>query len=229
MKGITYLIVATFVMVPLQAGYADAPTMAQQSVTPPEIVLVAPTRGRVGELIRFDLTKTKADSIKWLLKPSSADFESYDEGRKAVFSARTPGEYMFIIAVAKGGQVNVITHTIKIEGPPKKPTTPDLTQWIPYWLYPLQLPKEEALTLAQAFEDTANRITPLSTAEGIIEATREATHAALGTNTSAWSPLMAKLKSAMQNRAKEGKLITPEQHKEMWLEISHGLRKYATK
>lgn len=212
-------------------GEARSPVVKDDEVAPStpqaKIIVDAPTRGKVGELIRFDLTKSTADSIKWLLRPESSDFESYDDGRKAVFSARTPGEYVFIIAVSKAGTVDVVTHTVTIEGPPEKPTTPDLALWIPYWLYNMQLPKEEALALAQGFELTASRITPLSTPEGIIKATSEANHAALGASIGAWQPLLVKLQAAMKNRAEAGQLVTPEQHKEMWLEIARGLRKYA--
>ena len=224
MKSFFYTALAVIVL-SFQAVRADAPihTESQQA----KVILTAPTTGEVGELIRFDLTKSVADSIKWLLRPGSPDFESYDNGRKAVFSARHPGEYTFIIAVAKAGTVDVITHVVKIKGPPKEPTTPDLALWIPYWLYPLQLPKDEALRLAEAFEDTASRITPLSTPKGIIEATAAANRAALGKSLSAWKPLLAKLQATMKNRAKEGKLTTPEQHKAMWLEIARGLRAYA--
>jgi hypothetical protein len=200
---------------------------SDEQVQQAKVILEAPVKGRVGELLRFDLSKSIADSVKWRLVPDCADFESYDNGRKAVFSARAPGEYMFIVAVAKGGTVDVITHVVKIEGPPKEPTSPDLSLWIPYWLYSLQLDKTEAIALAEGFEATAARITPLSTPKGIIEATAEANRTALGASIGAWRPLLTKLQSAMKNRATQGLLATPEQHKEMWLEIAQGLRKYA--
>jgi len=134
---------------------------------------------------------------------------------------------MFIIAVAKNGTVDVVTHTVRIEGPPKKPESQSLAEWIPYWLYPLQLPKEEALKLAESFEDVAARITALSTPKGIIEATQEANRASLGDSLPAWVPLMKKIQAALANQAKAGTLVTPEQHKIIWLEIAKGLRRYA--
>jgi len=191
------------------------------------IILNAPTRGRVGELIRFDLTKSEADSVKWLVVPGSMDFESYADGRKAVFSARAPGEYTFIIAAAKGGTVDVIRHTVTIKGPPKEPTTPDLAQWVPYWLYTMQLDKDMALRLAESFEATSERITPLSTPKGIIEATKEANRAALGDSITEWTPLLKKIQSSLINMAKRGELTTPAEHKAVWNAIATGLRKYA--
>lgn len=206
----------------------QAGTTFRQTGVAAKVVVDAPNKGRVGELIRFDLTKSVADSIKWLLKPESIDFQAYEDGRRAVFSARTPGEYMFIIAVASGGTVDVVTHTVTIEGPPAKPDSQSLTEWVPYWLYPMQLDREEALRLAESFEETSDRITALSTPQGIIEATAEANRAALGDSLGEWKPLLKKIQATLANRAQAGTLTTPEQHKETWLEIARGLRKYAS-
>jgi hypothetical protein len=191
------------------------------------IELTAPETGRIGELIRFDLSESDVDSIKWLLVPGSADFETYNSGRNAVFSARVAGEYMFIIAAAKDGTVDVITHIITIKGPPERPATESLTQWIPYWLYPLNLPKDEASALAGSFESVSSRITELSTPEGIIEATAQGTREALGASLTSWKPLLGKIQVALAKRAHAGSLTSPQQHKETWSEIAKGLRSYA--
>ena len=193
-----------------------------------KVVVEAPTKGRIGELIRFDLTQSEADSIKWIVKPGSPDFEVYADGRRAVFSARAAGEYLFIIACAKDGTVDVVTHTVKIEGPPAKPDSQSLVEWLPYWLYPLQLDKGSALALADSFEDVAGRITALSTPKGIIEATAIANRAALSDSLETWKPILKKIQAVLANRAQAGTLATPEQHKETWLEIARGLRKYAS-
>jgi len=192
------------------------------------IVVDAPTKGRVGELIRFDLTKSIAASIKWRLLPDSADFQVYEDGRRAVFSARTAGEYMFIIAAANGDTVDVVTHTVKIEGPPPKPESSSLAEWVPYWLYSMQLDPKTAIELAESFESVSDRITAISTPKGIIEATAEANRAALGDELETWKPLLKKIQAALANQARAGTLATPDQHKETWLEIAKGLRKYAS-
>ena len=212
--------------VPVSGPDGDTP-LARETVDA-KVAIDAPTRGRVGELIRFDLTRSEADSIKWLLLPDSVDFEVYQEGRRAVFSARAPGSYMFIIAVAKAGTVDVVTHTVKIEGPPPKPESTSLTEWVPYWLYPMQLDPKLALKLAVSFEEVSDRITALSTPKGIIEATAEANRAALGDELDTWKPLLKKIQASLANMARAGVLTTPEQHKETWLQIAKGLRKYAS-
>jgi len=121
----------------------------------------------------------------------------------------------------------VVTHTVKIEGPPPKPESTSLTEWVPYWLYPMQLDPAVAVKLAESFESVSDRITALSTPKGIIEATAEANRAALGDELDAWKPLLKKIQATLANMARANTLTTPEQHKAVWLEIAEGLRKYA--
>jgi hypothetical protein len=227
MKGFCYVLAV--LLVPLSTVLADdtdgpVSPVVQQSGEQARIVLEAPTKGKVGELIRFKVT-SEADSIKWLAP--TEDFQIYDDGRLAVFSGRTPGVYTFTVAAALGGTVDVVQHTVTITGPPKKPTTDDLSLWIPYWAYGFQLNKEEASALAASFEDVADRITALSTPEGIIKATSEANREALGGSLATWKPLLVKIQSSLANKARAGLLKTPEQHTETWSEIARGLRRYA--
>jgi hypothetical protein len=189
-----------------------------------KIVLVAPSKARVGELVRFDVSDSVADSFEWLLVPSSPDFEVYDSGRKAVFSARVQGEYQFIVACAKGGTVDVITHVVVISGPPAMPTTDSLVEWIPFWMWVENLPREEALKVADNFEKIANR-TDLNTPEEWIQATSEANQELLGDRIEAWKPILGKIGKALHKRAEEGKLATPEEHKAAWMEVAEGLRR----
>ena len=187
-----------------------------------KIVLEAPSAARVGELVRFDVSASVADSFKWLVVPQTVDFEVYAEGRKAVFSARMPGEYEFIVACAKNGTVDVVRHVIIIRSPPSHPATDSLEEWIPFWAYSLTLPSSDAEKLAAVYEEVAaaNHQKP----EDWIEATAAATRAS-NINLELWKPLLKKIGEALLKKAQEGKLTTPEQHKAQWLEIAAGLRK----
>ena len=225
------LLIAMVLLVPNTLGAADTtdgpvgPVVQQSNEQVCHIELQAPTKGKVGELIRFDLTKSVADSIKWITP--SEDFESYEGGTRAVFSARNPGVYTFTIAAALGGTVDVVTHTIAIEGPPEKPESASLAEWIPYWLYSMQMDKTEALNLAKSFEDIASRIDTLSTPKGIIQATATANKAVLLGSLPKWMPLLKKIQASLANMSRAGLLKTPDQHKAVWNDIATGLRKYA--
>lgn len=198
--------------------------IAQEPPVPTEakIIVNAPDEARVGELVRFDVSESVADSFKWLLVPDSDDFEVYDSGRRAVFSARLKGNYRFIIACAKDGTVDVITHVVTIIGPPPSPTSDSLAEWIPIWIWEEGLPRDEALTIADNFEKVASQ--PLVEPEEWIKVTAEANKMALGDRLEAWKPVLDKIGQVLHKRAEQGKLTTPEKHVEVWMEIAKGLR-----
>lgn len=189
-----------------------------------KIVLVCPDSCRVGELVRLDVSESTADSFMWKLVPDSVDFEVYAEGRRAVFSARAPGEYRFIVACAKDGTVDVVHKLITVIGPPPQPIDNSLAQWIPFWLWNYDLPDNERLALADSFHSVAAREAELKTAEDWIKATAESNREALGDSLDAWSPMLDKIGTVLLKMAQDGKLLTPEQHATVWKEIAAGLR-----
>jgi hypothetical protein len=199
--------------------------MAVPTAEAAKVVLVAPTSARIGELVRLDVSDSSADSFKWILVPEShMDWLTYDEGARAVFSARTAGEYRFIVAAAKGGTVDVVTHVVRVIGPPDMPQTDDLSEWIPFWNWSSELPTEEAEMLAASFEGIAARQDELKTPEDWIKATAEANRKVLGDRISAWAPMLDKIGAELAKKAEFGALTTPEEHARVWREIARGLR-----
>jgi len=219
------------------------------------IIVCSQEEGVVGELIRLDVSGSVAESFKWLLVPESADFEVYDNGKRAVFSARTPGEYMFVVACAFKDTVDVTTHVVVITDvdpvkpdkpdkpdDPDDPDTPDgypviekpmegdpLSAWIPYWCSQSRLPVNEAKQLAGSFESVAAMISAgvYTTPQEIIEATSEASKDALGERLKAWLPVLRPLQDKFQLMAQNGELVTPEQHAETWRLVAKALKIYA--
>lgn len=203
------------------------PTLAPaQEAQPAEakIVLVAPDQIRVGELCRLDVSESVADSFEWLLVPQTPDFEVFADGRRAVFSARIEGEYQFIVACAKGGTVDVVSHVIRVVGPPPMPVTDSLAEWIPFWNWVEMLPQDECKALAASFEEIAARQDELTKPEDWLRATAEANRAVLGDRLPAWKPMLDKIGTALRKRAESGALDTPEEHAAAWLEVAKGLR-----
>lgn len=204
-----------------------------------KIVIKAPNEAKIGELVRFDVSASRAESFKWLLVPKSADFEVYNNGKRAVFSAREEGEYMFIVACAYKGTVAVTTHVVRVGNPGPKPgdypivPKPDagagVAKWIPFWCSLTVRPEVEARKLAESFEGIASTISAgVNTTPGeIIKATSEANRQALGDSLEAWKPVLLSLQNEFKNRANAGTLVSAEQHAEMWREVAKGLRTYA--
>jgi len=210
------------------------------------IVIDAQKSAEVGELVRFDVSKSTADSFKWVLVPDSIDFEVYNEGQRAVFSARHPGEYMFIVGCAYQGTVDIVTHIVTIEGGPPGPDPPIpphpdipnvpkpeeggvLAEWLAYWCSQAQRPKYETLQVAGSFEGVAAQISAgvLTDTKSIIETTASANRQALGDSLTDWLPVLREIQTELKSRAEAGILTTPEQHAATWREIAKGMRDYA--
>jgi hypothetical protein len=206
-----------------------------------KIVIKAPTTGEVGELVRLDVSESRADDFKWILVPSTVDFEIYDDGKKAVFSARKPGDYMFIVACSNGGSVDVATCIVTITGnapaPPDSvvPVVPDpgagatLTQTLPYWCSQQKRPQKEALQLAASFDSVAASISAGVNTDprAIVELTAQTNRQALGASMDDWLPVLQRLQQELKLRAESGTLRTAEDHAQTWREIAQGLKNYA--
>jgi hypothetical protein len=220
---------------------ANIHILHQDDVVQPDhiahIVIKAPDTAEVGELVRFDLSASAAQSYKWILVPESVDFETYRDGEAAVFSARKPGEYMFIVACAYNGSVDVATHIVTVGG--GTPYVPDVSKpdavagidkWAVYWCSTNELPSDEAERLAGSFEAVSAQIAAgiLQEADEIVAATADANRKALGDSLSDWLPVLRELQAVMREKAEQGELSTPDQHRVLWKEIAEGLRNYAS-
>ncbi len=239
-KVIGLLMVAALSFCFLANTYRTPKLRQQEPVSVAEIVLNAPKKAEVGELVRFDLTGSTGQAYKWLMVPATVDFEVFCEGQLTVFSARKPGTYMFIIGCAHNGTIDIVTHIVTITGP----SNPDiyspeivepaegssLDKWIPYWCSINKRPQAEADLLASSFNNVAAQIAAqvLQQPTEIIQATADANRAALGKSLPGWKPVLRQIQVEIRAQADQGELTTPEQHRKLWIKIAEGLRAYAT-
>jgi hypothetical protein len=189
-----------------------------------KLVLVAPTSVRIGELVHLDVSESNAVEFRWLLVPDSVDFLVFDSGSRAVFSGREAGEYQIIIGCAVAGTLDVISHTIRVVGPPEVPENSAFDALIPYWMWDNTLPSKGCMALADSFESIAARIEELPTPTDWIEATSQATRTVLGDRIDIWSGMLEKIGNELLRKAQAGELTTPEEHRKVWLEIAEGFR-----
>lgn len=221
----------------LQAVCDDEKVATQDDVA--EVVMRAQGEAEVGELVRLDLTGSVATSFKWLMVPATVDFQSYNNGENAHFSARKTGSYMFIVACAYGGTVDVMIHTVVVTGAtaPDGATYPEIAlpqvdapvnNWVAYWCATNRRPKEEAKRLAASFENVATQIAAgvIQDPAEIITATAIANRAALGASLTSWIPVLEQLQARMKEQADAGELTTADEHRATWLVIAKGLREY---
>lgn len=225
MKRFRNLLIASLVFLGLCLPACTPAEQPKQLAGSVKVVLTAPVTARVGELVRLDASGSDATAFKWLVVPETVDFEMYDNGKKAVFSARGPGDFLFVLAVAKEGEVDLVTHKIHIVGPPIAPpdATASVGEWVSFWLWDLQVTPESKVKLADNFDRIANM--NLTEARDWIYETQKSNRDVLGGEITAWEPFLKNLGGLLGTLADEGKLATPEDHARVWSEIAAALRK----
>lgn len=200
-----------------------APALGQAKV-----VLKAPDKAKVGQLVVLDVSDSIATSFRWELRTKTTNFLVIDGGKRAVFTAEVGGEYTFVIAVAKGDTVDVAIHTVKVTGGAPS-LTDDLPTRVASWCEAVQSPtkRDEAMKLAQSFSSISAIITPAMTPEDIIQATKDSNRDALGENLKHWTPFLDGLGAEMTKLSAAGQLNDADSHKKVWKAIAEALGGYA--
>lgn len=190
------------------------------------IVLVAPDQVGASQLVVLDVSGSIADSYKWEVVPASPNFMVIDGGKRAVFSAAS-GEYLFIVAGAKDGTVDVKIHKLKIEATVPSNT---LKAKVMDWAKQINSPskRDDLIRLSQSFSSIASTVAVGGlTPENILDATKASNQKALGASLSYWQPLFDQLAADLKARAEAGELTDAESHVKAWNAIAEGLAEYA--
>ena len=208
-----------------------APTPAPISAA---VEIQAPAQAAVGELVVLSVEDSDASSFSWQVVPPTKHFMVIDDGRRAVFSAPNPGDYLFIVGAAKGDTVDLKTHKLTIEGsvptPAPSPTPAgDLGTKVSSLAASTKLDKASASTIATSFLSVSSTVSAgaLTDPADIVQATKKAVQAALGPNASAATPFLQGLQVELKAQADAGKLPDATAHAQAWREIAAALHVYA--
>lgn len=193
------------------------------------IVLKAPERAKVGELVVLDVSESVATSFKWDVSPTTQNFLIIDGGKRLVFSSSEPGEFTFTVAAANKDTVALAIHRIRVTGGP----APDngTVSKVVGWCKQVQTadPKAEASRLATSFETVASfaELGVLESPADLVAATRKANQDALGGSLEQWKPFFEQLQKELTAQAQAGKLNDVASHAPLWRAIAEGLRSFA--
>jgi len=224
------LAISAFMMLVIGPSIGASTHMQPPAVveTVARVVLKAPDKAKVGQLVVLDVSESVAAGFKWEPRTKTNNFLVIEGGKRAVFSAEAAGEFTFVVAVAKGDTVDVVIHTIKITGGTPSPTD-DLPTRVASWCEGVQSPtkRDDALKLAQSFSSLSAVIKPEMTPEDIIEATKNSTRDALGDNLKHWAPFLDGLGAEMTKLSAAGQLNDADSHKRVWKAIAEALGEYA--
>lgn len=212
MKKLMLILLLVCFVPTMMAADAPLPTVALT-----EIELNAPDSCVVGELVVFDASASRSDSLKWAIKPETDDFKVF--GKQACFSGRAAGEFLVIIAGVEDGQPVLRTHEIVVEG---GVVSSDIARQMKEWAKSVTSEKraEEALKFAQSFRALAGAKIPV---DQMLEATADANRRALADSLESWKPFLDRLGIHLDSLSADGKLKTPDDYKQTWLSLADAI------
>lgn len=199
--------------------------IAGQDESPdPGIILRAQDTAEIGELIRLDASESEVDGITWQIIPDTPDFEVIEDGRRAFFSSRVPGEYLIIIAAAKDGIPYLEHHSLTVIGELPEPGPETVAAKVRRWaadVEPYEGKDAHQKALAGVFQKLAEA--DEISVDDMLEATATANTAVLGDSLDYWLPLLEPLGEELDALMEAGKLETRSDYAKVWTEISKGL------
>jgi len=170
----------------------------------------------VGELIRLRATGTEATAYSWVVVPPTEDFEAI--GDRAFLSARGPGQFTIVLAIATTEGVEQVTHVVVIGDGPKPPNSAITAALVRQWLN--AVPENvrnasadnpvtgEKMTRQQAVGQTFSDIATAAKELGSIRATNvmltTGLAAAFGPGASDWRAFADRVDAALAVEEKRG-------------------------
>lgn len=207
-------------VMPDSAAAPKSPT-AKTQLTQEKLVLKvdAPSKVKAGDLIVLSVDSNAA-SFDWLVLPSTDNFRVFNGGKTLVFASGDLGTYTFIVSGGLQSQTVMCKVTVEVVGD----LTPAFSELVLEWCEDIPPPKrEDALKLSQSFRTVAQLMKDSMSPEDIVSATIESNRSALGANIENWKPFRDRLGDYLSKLAKDGKLTTVAQHRDLWNQIADSL------
>lgn len=214
---------------------AIASVYGQEAEGGPQVVINAPDKIKVGDMIVIDLSQSQGGGFDVIVQPALPSARTFDDGKVIVSgTGYKTQDYLVIVSCALDGQSDVKTHTIKVIGPqPVIPVNPgeNIPQKVLSWCDGVDSPtlRDDAMKLAQSFASLATVIEngTFQDASEIVAATKTSNRDALGANLEYWVPLAEGLMNELKAMAKAGLLPDAQAHGPVWRAVSEGLKEYA--
>lgn len=186
----------------------------------------------VGELVRIDLRKsTVATTLVVVTIPdllATEDFEIIEEGRRAFFSSRVPGEFLVIVAGAKNDKPYLLYQRISVEGDGDTPSpiVVSLSTKVAGWVRKVEA-YEQRNAHGLALVGVFTRLSDSSDVaiDDMLEATALANSAVLGSDLSKWEGFLDGLGTTLDDYLNADQLSTREDYRQVWKQIAKGIRR----
>lgn len=204
----------------------------------PKVVIDAPDKVVIGDMIVVDLSKSVGGGFDFQIIPEPK-LVQIDSNGKIIYcsSGKVAIEYRFIVSCAADNESDVETKVVTVVGPtePVGPVEPgdNLVSRTLGWIALVDSPgiRDDALRLSQSFSSVAILIESgmFQEAEEIIEATSKSNIDALNGHLTNWVPFLDALMVELTAMDIAGKLPNIESHAKVWRDVATALKQFAAR
>lgn len=188
-----------------------------------QLIVKAPETCVIGEMVTIDATASNCDTFQWLVIPETVDYRTITNGQETLFTSRTPGTYVFIIAGTRDGILLPLKNITIIVERSVAPVpaivdnafTIKIKSWLPTDADPVILEK-----LAQSFERVASA--GHKEVADLIKITALSNRGILGSQLEEYKPFLIAFSNHLKINYVEA---TVDKHIELWFNLAMILRR----
>ena len=186
-----------------------------------QLIVKSPESCVIGEMVTIDATASNCDTFEWKVIPATDDFRVITNGQEALFCARAPGTYIFILAGTRDGilmPLKAITIIVEQGVTPvvivENTFTIKVKSWLPQGADPKILEQ-----LARSFERVASATH--ADVASLVKTTALSNRSALGANLPQYKPFLIAFSAHLKTNLTES---TIDEHVELWFNMAKILR-----
>lgn len=210
------------VLIRLAPLFFIIPSLAYAQQIDYQAELQAPDQCEVGELIVIKLDIPEGTSTDWGIKPFTEDFRIFENGRIAVFSGRSVGEYTVFVACSVDGIANLLMHDLAVVK-----HTDNLEDNILRVVKSISGKPETCQKLEQLFRSLSNSPTDWAaiSQEELNSSIGKSVREILGETQKQWEPMFDVIGKHLNGLNERGELNTKEDYQEVWTKVANALKK----
>lgn len=186
-----------------------------------DVELQAPGECEIGQLVVMNVSAPEAAGVTWQISPASEDFKVFEKGRVAVFSARSVGKYLVIVACAVENRPSLLIHELNVSERVNS-LSADIGRSVKAVAGDFEAKRVILGKLVNLFRTLANSPIPV---DEMNESVAKSVKDLLGDDQSRWEHLLDVIGFYLDELANEDKLETKEDYQKVWSEIADALEK----
>ena len=192
-----------------------------------EVVIKAPTRVKVGDLIVIDLSESLGAGFDYEVEPMPPGLRTFDNGRIIVCGTGSENVvFNFMVSCALDGDSDIAIHKVTVTVDTSEDKV-DIVSKVAEWAALVDSPntREDALKLSQSFSSVAVVIEQgtFKNTKDLVRATAMSNRDALNGNLEHWVPFL----DALMLQLRSMSISDVKSHAVVWRDVAAGLQEYA--